>query len=334
VDERGWEEDPDAPPETADPESESPAAAPPSDRPTTLPPWARFPHVNPSRQGRAFDDHDVRAPESRADETERILREIDGLRDEVRSRKRSPAERPESTPSEPVEAPVEPVETPSEPAPELAPTPTVPPTATVAVWESPSSFLEERLRLADAAASDLGRDVRSMAETWSRLRGRMEQLETEVKSAHQEIEFIHVAARGGDSLPKELPAGRAAAPTPTPAAIIAPTAPVRAPSVATPVVAAPASAAYTAFTADRYNKTIGALKARRRRLAAWTFVAAGLISLVLVAVTATAKEGMPPMWLAVLPAVWMIPVPFFVLSFRGTQRVIRHNHLEVPGGPP
>jgi hypothetical protein len=38
-------------------------------------------------------------------------------------------------------------------------------------------------------------------------------------------------------------------------------------------------------------------------------------------------------WIAVLPAIWMIPVPFFVLSFFVTQRVLRRNHLDLPGIP-
>jgi hypothetical protein len=305
-----------------DPPSAQPTAAP-SD---ALPPWARFPHVDPSRDGRAFDSQDSTAADSRAEENERVLREIDRLQDEVRGRVRpgdpAPAAAPPPTVKKP-DPPAKPVERPA--------------TANrVDPWESPNSYLEERLRLADSAAADLGRDVRSIAETWSRVGARMNELESEVRAAHAELGFIHAAARGWDTLPSVLPSSvlpqRAPVALPIPAprpARARPTGALPAPSIA-----AAAPAAYAGFTADRYNRTIGALKERRRRLAGWTFVSAGLISLVLVLITAFAKESMPPMWLAVLPAVWMIPVPFFVLSFRGTQRVLRHNHLEVPGGPP
>jgi uncharacterized membrane protein HdeD (DUF308 family) len=75
------------------------------------------------------------------------------------------------------------------------------------------------------------------------------------------------------------------------------------------------------------------LKSRRRRLALWTVVVAAGISTVLVLLTLWAREPMPAWWLAVLPGIWMLPVPFFVLSFFGTQRVLRRNHLNVAGDP-
>ena len=335
---RDWVEDPSA--ATANGEE----AAAPGDRSTPLPPWARFPHVDPARHGRAFDDEDVppsdghapasethgRTSETRAEETQRVLREIDGLCEEVRPRSRTPEPAGTDSPAEAESAP--------NGAPEAASVrtgpPVAPPKAPVDLWDSPNSFLEERLRLADVAAADLGRDVRAIDDTWTRVRERVAHLEAEVKAAHEEMAFIHAAARGWDTLPKELPTQKEPAPMPVPRTAPAPTRPARAaaPVAVTPAVSSPAP--YAGFTADRYNRTIGALKARRLRLAGWTFAVAGLISLALVVVTVTAKESMPPMWLAVLPAVWMIPVPFFVLSFRGTQRVLRHNHLNVPGGPP
>ncbi|MCI4360201.1 MAG: hypothetical protein L3J91_00695, partial [Thermoplasmata archaeon] len=271
--------------------------------------------------------------DERWEETEQILREIDGLCDDIRPKGGAPVAPPALAPAAesagssrlaPPRAPTSP-----------APPPAVPgahgPTAAPAdLWESPNSFLEERLRLADEAAGDLGHDIRLIAETWPRVAARIGALEVNVRNAHEEMVYIRAAARGWASAPPELPA------SPTPyIAPARPALPAKARSAPARSPAAPApSGPYVAYTADRYNRTIGALKARRRRLAGWTFLTAGLLSLALVTVTALAKEAMPPMWLAVLPAVWMIPVPFFVLSFRGTQRVLRHNHLEVPGGPP
>jgi hypothetical protein len=324
-----WSEDPEPP---AGPDGTRPKPRPAADAPGQagpLPPWARFPHVDSRRAGRAFDDGDAPVQETWAEETERILRQIDGLTDEVRSRTRTPAE--PITTREP-----EPTESDSPEVPELAELPAAsPPPAPVGLWEAPRTYLEERLRLADVDVADLGRDVRSIADTWSRVHTRMERLESEVRAAHEEMEFIHASSQGGEATPRELPktvVAPARAPAPSPTASSTPPRAVAGPAAD---LWGPAPAViYAGFTAERYNRTIGALKARRRRLAGWTFLAAGLISLALVAVTATAKEAMPPMWLALLPAVWMIPVPFFVLSFRGTQRVLRHNHLEVPGGPP
>jgi len=33
--------------------------------------------------------------------------------------------------------------------------------------------------------------------------------------------------------------------------------------------------------------------------------------------------------LAILPVVWMIPVPFFLVSFRSTHRLLRRERLEL-----
>jgi len=286
-----------------------------------LPAWARFPHVDSSREGRAFDSETESSDEARRAETERVLRELDGLPEEMRPRGRAAGAPPSPRPPEPTPANEPPLAEPPEAA------------APADLWDSPDTYLEERLRIANATATELGRDLRTIAETWTRVVGNIESLETEVKHAHDEVAFIRAAARGGGAPPRRLPEAATPAPAPTsvrtPATVPRPGAPTRSPGAV-----AATHVPYAGFTAERYNRTIGALKARRRRLAAWTFVSAGVISLALVTVTALAKEAMPPWWLSVLPAVWMIPVPFFVLSFRGTQRVLRHNHLEVPGGPP
>ncbi len=90
---------------------------------------------------------------------------------------------------------------------------------------------------------------------------------------------------------------------------------------------------YRAFTAEKYNRTIAELQGRRRKLVGWTLGCAALISAGLITLTAMYPEPVPALWIAALPAVWMIPIPFFVLSFRGTHRVLRRNHLGVESEP-
>ncbi|MCI4354420.1 MAG: hypothetical protein L3K06_03540 [Thermoplasmata archaeon] len=298
-----------------------------------LPSWARFPRVAGLPDGPAFPSEGVDASrELRDQETQDVLRELDQLHEEIRGRE---AVAPPSDTS--------PVAVPETPMPVVAPT-AVPPAAVAPapheepeapdLWETPSSYLEERLRVANAAARDIGRDFRAIDATWSRIVQTIGTLESEVARANEEMGFI----RSGRPQGPIVASAAALAPAPS----IRPTA-GRAPlprRVSPPVPAAPgrtgarsnARAVYAGFTADRYNRTIGDLKSRRRRLAGATLAVAGLISLALVTITALVNEPLPPLWLAVLPAIWMIPVPFFVLSFRGTQRVLRHNHLEVPPG--
>ena len=336
---------------TGDDLEEAPSAPPGGTGPegSRAPGLPRGDDLRPS--ARALAEAKRRTEEERWEETERILRDIDGLRDEVRSKKAPPETSTPVLPTPPADETVPAVATPPppEPAPEpiLAPPPPVPtpirePTEPALdfpsppdLWESPNSYLEERLRLADATAEELGRDVRAIAAAWDRVTQNIGTLEEEVRNAHDEMDFIRSSARAWESLEAGRPLPGPAAPALVPARA---SPPARAPAAtgadraaALPLASAPQ---YAAFTADRYNRTIGALKSRRRRLAGWTLVTAGAISLALVTITALANDAMPPLWLAVLPAVWMIPVPFFVLSFRGTQRVLRHNHLDVPGGSP
>ena len=161
-----------------------------------------------------------------------------------------------------------------------------------------------------------------MGAHWQRLQGSVQSLERELGNATREAVFL----RSGDdpaTSPLKLPTGPVRRPRPEAAHGKSDPAPP----------GRPAPPAYTAFTAARYNSTVDGLKSRRRRLALWTVVVAALISATLVAVAVWAHEPTPPLWLAVLPGIWMLPVPFFVLSFFGTQRVLRRNHLNVAGEP-
>jgi len=93
------------------------------------------------------------------------------------------------------------------------------------------------------------------------------------------------------------------------------------------------SGSYPDYTVNRYNQTVSALHDRRRAIAWGTIVIAIGISALLLVLTLRAHEAMPTIWLASLPLVWMVPVPFFVAAFRGTQRVLQENRLELPERP-
>jgi hypothetical protein len=186
-----------------------------------------------------------------------------------------------------------------------------------------SPYLEERLGVAHASMSALGREVRSLGERWQQLKGTAEVLEREIGNAAREAMFLSSSGEpGGAPLvsPTDLTVQDLAR------SALARTRPSLSPRSG--------SVPYEGFTVARYNTTIGGLKARRRRLGWWTVVLAAAISAALVFLSVSAREPMPAIWwIAVLPAIWMIPVPFFVLSFFGTQRVLRRNHLDLPGIP-
>lgn len=90
---------------------------------------------------------------------------------------------------------------------------------------------------------------------------------------------------------------------------------------------------FEGFTVDRYNRTVGGLSGRWSRTASAVVVAAALISVALELLLLLYWEPTPVWWIAVLPLVWMIPVPFFVVSFRATHRMIRRSSFDLPAAP-
>ncbi|MGP8072577.1 MAG: hypothetical protein ACLPZM_05560 [Thermoplasmata archaeon] len=178
-----------------------------------------------------------------------------------------------------------------------------------------SPYLEERLAVASASVSALSRELRDLGDRWQGLEEAAQRLEQEIGNANREMGFLRLAEGG-------VPETRGLA-SPVPIA--------RSKPDLRPTPHGPAP--YGAFTIARYNSTIGGVKARRRPLAWWTVVLAAGISSVLVYLAFVAHEAMPAIWLAALPVVWMIPVPFFILSFLATQRVLRRNHLDLAGDP-
>jgi len=185
-----------------------------------------------------------------------------------------------------------------------------------------SPYLDERLAVASVAVSSLSRELRELGDRWHGVQEAAERVEREIGHASLESGFLRSAKEideipsGSSSVPRAM---RVASPAPL-------AAPARKPSPPRPTQ-------YGGFTVARYNATIGGLKARRRRLAWWTVLLAAGISAVLVALAVLAREPVPSLWLALLPAVWMIPVPFFVISFFSTQRILRRNRLDMTGSP-
>lgn len=89
---------------------------------------------------------------------------------------------------------------------------------------------------------------------------------------------------------------------------------------------------FVRFTAARYNLTMDRVGARRRSLASTILVLSAAVATVLVPLAASWHGPSPPIWIEALPLVWLIPVPFFLLAFRGTHRVLARHRFSVAGG--
>ncbi len=186
-----------------------------------------------------------------------------------------------------------------------------------------SPYLEERLRLAHRAMATLGRELSTLERRWGVVRAAAEHLDRELERAEDEAGFLgRLAAVPLAAEPIAEGPVRAGGEEEAPEA--------RAAVEGDRVVPDDGSLPYLRFSADRYNRTIGALKFRRRRLVGWTVGLAVAISGALGTAAFLAHEPPPDPWLAILPLVWLVPVPFFVVSFLATHRVLRRNHLDVP----
>jgi hypothetical protein len=181
----------------------------------------------------------------------------------------------------------------------------------------PTPHLEERIELASASLVQIGAGLRAIDNQWAAIRAEAGRLEQQMDGAAQELE--HLRERGGAA-----PAG------PAPQVLLASPTEVLAARVA--ARRAPVEAPYVEFTADRYRRTVSAVKKRRRSMAVWTIGLAAAISGALLTFTYLAHEAAPPLWIAVLPLVWLIPVPFFFVSFLSTQRIIAQDALELAEG--
>jgi hypothetical protein len=179
-----------------------------------------------------------------------------------------------------------------------------------------SPYLEEHLGLASASLVELGAGLRAMDDRWQELRAATVRLEQQMEGAAQEVEFLRQQAGAN-------PVGTFAR---GPLVSASETLAARAASHSLPV-----DAPYGDFTAARYGRTVGSVQRRRRSLAGWTIGLAVLISGALLTFTYLAHEATPPLWLALLPLVWLVPVPFFIVSFVATQRIVAQNSLDLAG---
>jgi hypothetical protein len=200
-------------------------------------------------------------------------------------------------------------------------------------WGAPSPYLEERLQVARTLASRLTNEVRQAEQSVTGLRADLESIDRELDQAYEELTFERGHTWGPvpeASGSNETPGSGALSSAPSPPPVTGDG----------PFADAPSGSdrpgltgSYADFTLGRYNATVSALHSRRRSLAWGTVVAASGISALLLVLTLRAAEPLPPIWLAGLPLVWMVPVPFFMAAFRGTQRILHRNRLELPEHP-
>jgi hypothetical protein len=191
----------------------------------------------------------------------------------------------------------------------------------------PALYLEERIDTATRLALQLGGQLDRDGARTGVVDRRLEEIHEELGQAARELQFL-VAESGGGF--EQAGATRSDRPEWDESEDIDSSGSL---GGSTMVLAPEGSkefpaASFEEFTADRYDRTIRQLKSRRRRLFGWTIGLAVGISASLEALNLLAREPTPPIWLAILPVVWLIPVPFFILSFRGTQRILTRNHLE------
>ena len=264
------------------------------------------------------DDRDPNVPLRRSfsrfpgaeSEDEYVPRELDRLRDELAPRRpKSPDEDSEETPPEPKRSREE---------------------SNAVAGGEPSPYLEERLNVARTSMAELVFQAHGVGQELEGLRTALALVDREIDRASSELGYIE--SNPWDEGVGDVASWRVPATHPLTAAhpVLAPRPPAHAeeePASRSPNP--PVLGTYEDFTVERYNRTVSKLHDRRLALRWGTVAAAVGISSVLLWLTLQAHEPVPPIWLAVLPLVWMVPVPFFVAAFRGTQRVLRENRLEL-----
>lgn len=186
-------------------------------------------------------------------------------------------------------------------------------------------YLDERLAAARALARAVRGEVGVLERRIDEMRVESERLDRELSLALRELEYIRLAPwelrRPGNAMLAEDPTDpEEAAASPELAA-----------SDAGP--RAGTAAPYQAFTESRYRATVDGLTSRRGSLRTGTLAISVLVSLALFLVTLHYLRPATFGWLAALPMVWMIPVPFFASAFYGTHRILAGRSLRLPGPP-
>jgi hypothetical protein len=164
------------------------------------------------------------------------------------------------------------------------------------------------------------------------LRSLVAGFEQELNRAVRELVFVRASYEGGAPSPpvpgppespggtespsgREPPKGGSMAPPPGSIAFAPPPPPGR----------------FGRFTLPRYNRAVEEVEKRQGFLSVLTVALSATIGAAIVTVTLVYATSDPPLWMALLPAIWLVPVPFFVLTFRGTRRVLTRNHLALGG---
>lgn len=182
---------------------------------------------------------------------------------------------------------------------------------------TPSGYFEAQLGEARRSAAGMEGDLAEIESTLMRLRGGLATVRADLTHLDQEHGYLRsrISAEGNTadrSVPTpSLPVrdGPARAEVPAPLGMPPP---------------------YHAFTVARYNRTMNEFKGRRAGLATLTLLLSAGIAALLVTLVLYAPATDPPIWVAALPLVWVVPIPFFLLAFRGTHRVLQRNHLNLP----
>jgi hypothetical protein len=200
---------------------------------------------------------------------------------------------------------------------------------------APSGYFEEHLDAARRAVGTIHEKVGELESASTFLRQRVAAAESELDRISREYQFVRgrgrrngSAASAGPVVPLWSEEEPSATPTlgvpPTPSLSSGSFTAIRAAS------ASPPPPAYERFTVDRYNRTIDSLRASRSTLVVLTLVLSAVVGVALLALVLYSPIVNPPIWVAALPLVWIVPIPYFLLSFRGTHRVLGESHLNLP----
>jgi hypothetical protein len=249
-----------------------------------------------------------------------VLDEIDRVIEEVRTRRRVGI-------------------TTEVPAPRTGSNPTDEPESATTDFEepggAPSGYLEEHLIDARLSVANMDEEIARLETSSKNLRQRVTTVESDLDRITGEYRFVRNHGWMADPAARivpPLPPWAESAPNEDPR-VLSTHAVLGSSGSPTPArldLAASSSPVYREFTVDRYNRTIDTLKGRSATLVAITLLLSAAIGAVLVAVVLFSPAVDPPIWVAALPLVWMVPVPYFLYSFRGTHRVLQRNHLNLP----
>ncbi|HYA69846.1 MAG TPA: hypothetical protein VEH28_00565 [Thermoplasmata archaeon] len=200
---------------------------------------------------------------------------------------------------------------------------------------APTGYFEEHLVNARRAVGNIEEKVEELQSTSATLRQRVSAAESELDRISQEYVFVRDHSRPAGAL------GEPSRPAPSwseedPESSRpgwSESIPALSSGSFTAIHAASTSGSppvYEGFTVDRYNRTINSIKAGRTKLVILTLALSAAVGIALLALVLYSPIVNPPLWVAALPLVWIIPIPYFLLSFRGTQRVLERNHLNLP----